>query len=392
MSAPHASQRLPAVLVSLLFLAACGGGEGSIAPFSIQSGIAVADLNGDSRPDIVVARTEVSGPPPHPGFVDVYLQTAGGSYAPLVAYPVGSDPWNLAVGDVDGDDLPDIVVANSGSGNLSILLQDQGGTFHPAEHIETGGTPYAVAIGDIDDDGHADLAVALQNTGGGALVLLQDPVPLSFKTPIALLNGTGATSVALGDLNGDSLPDVAANGGTKGISVFYQNATPGTFGPAVSLTAGIRPTFVAIADLDMNGLNDLVVSNAGHEGDGSDASVSVLRQDGPGHFLPRVDYLVANGAQHLAVGQLVGDDAAPDIAVISLVFAAQQASTVSVLQNQPDGSFETVHMLEGPFSANFVAIGDINGDTLPDLVTNDGPRVFLQNANFPGTFNSIPLP
>lgn len=390
MSAPHAS-RLAAGLIPLLLLAACGGGEDGIPPFWLETGIAVADLDSDGDADIVLARTYVSGPPPHPGSVDVYLQTDDGSFAPPVSHPVGGDPWNLAIGDIDGDDLVDIVVANSSSGSVSILRQAAPGSFLPAQAVATGGTPYAVAIGGIDADARADLAVALQNAGGGALVLLQDAnqPALAFKPAIELPNGTGATSVAIGKLNGDALPDIVVNGGTSGVAVFYQ-LSGGAFGSFAPLAAGERPTSVAIADLDLDGSDDLVVANGGSSIDGIGASVSVLTQQG-GQLQQAVNYSVENGAQHLALGQLVGDTA-PDIAVISLVFSAQQASTVSILQNQPDGSFETVHALEGPFSANFIAIGDIDGDTFPDLVTNDGPRVFLQNANFPGTFNPAPLP
>ncbi|MGA7181323.1 MAG: VCBS repeat-containing protein [Thiobacillaceae bacterium] len=366
-----------------------------IPPFWSEDGIGVADLNGDGLSDVIVAKTYVSGPPPHPGTVDVYLQTASHTFATPVSYAVGNDPWNLAIGDVNKDGKPDIVVANSNSGSVSFLLQDANhlGSFQPTQNVSTGGTPYAVAISDINGDGFADLAVALNMTGGGAVLLLQNSaVPLSFLPPVPLSNGAGAGSVAVGDLNHDGRPDVVLS--SNGVVVFFQGAG-GSFGPAVPLAAGNRPVFVAIADLNADGFNDLVVSNVGSSSDGSGASVSVLMQNSasPGNFLAAVNYPVANEAWHLAVGQLTGSPA-PDIAVISLVFQhIGEPSKVSILQNQGDGSFVAGQVFAGPPIGNFIAIGNINADGFPDLVVNDGPQVFLQDTSYPGSFNvGIPLP
>ena len=314
-----------------------------------------------------------------------------------MSYPVGDDPWGLALGDVNGDGRLDVVVANSNSGNVSILLQNpaQSGSFLPAQNVTTGGTPYSVAISDINGDGSADLAVALQNTGGGAVVLLQNPVvPLSFLSPIHLSNGTGALSVTIGDLNHDGRPDIAIDANSA-VDVFFQDSTGGTFGAAVQFVAGNRPVSVAIADVNTDGFNDLVLANGGRTNDGSSTSVSVLSRNstGPGNFLTAVTYPVPNEAWQLAVGQLMGGPA-PDIAVISLVFQHNgEPSKVSILQNQGAGSFVAGQVLTGPLNGNFIAVGDVNGDGLPDLVVNDGPQVMLQNISSPGNFKTvIPLP
>lgn len=386
-----------ALLLGLL--GGCGGGDGTIAPFWVENGIVVADLDADGDDDVVVARTYVDGAPPHAGYVDVHLQTAPGSFADPVSYAIGTDPWNLAVGDVDGDDKPDIVVANSSSRDVSILLQNGSapGTFLDAQQVAVPGVPYAVAIADFDRDldGRADLAVALQNTGGGAAVLLREATdpgdPLAFATPITLSNTTGALSVAAGDLNEDGWSDVVVTG-ENGLSIFF-NAQNGSFDAALPLAAGERPSAVAIADMDQDGLNDLVVANAGNSSDGSGSSVSVLRQlPGFDTFDTPRNFSVANGARHLAVGQLVGN-AAPDVAVISIVYAAQQGSRLSVLENQLSAGLVAIGQpLQGPASGDFVAIGRINDDALTDVLVNDGPTVYLRDPFSGGFVLAGPLP
>ncbi|MBW6512947.1 MAG: VCBS repeat-containing protein [Desulfuromonadaceae bacterium] len=379
-------------------LPGCGGGgsgRDAISPFYVQGGVAVADLDLDGLADLVVVQTYIAGPPPHPGTVEIHRQTPGGAFMPPVSYPVGSDPWNLAVGDINGDSLPDIVVANSTSGTVSLLLQDTAGQelFLAAREVTAGGTPYAVAISDINADGAADLVVALQNTGGGATVFYQDPdAAPSFDRRVDLANNSGAIAVTVADLNQDGLPDVVISGAQ--VAVFFQHPGGGTFAAPVLLATGIRPAAVAVADMDDDGINDLVVAHRGNESDGSGATIAVLLQspEHPGTFLSALVVPVAAGARQLAIGRLDAD-LLPDIAVISMVYSAQQESRVTVVHNRlPDG-FVVSQEIAGAFSSDFIALGDLNNDGLTDLVINDGPQVFFQRGSPPGTFDmGIPLP
>src|SRR5215467_2264079 len=89
--------------------------------------------------------------------------------APL-AFDAGSDPFSVAVGDVNGDDRLDLAVANFGSDNVSVLLGNGNGSFQTARNFPAGKEPAAVAVGDFDGDGHLDLAVA--NSGSGNVSVL----------------------------------------------------------------------------------------------------------------------------------------------------------------------------------------------------------------------------
>ena len=408
----HHSTRYSICLIvsSILLLSGCGGGGGGsivIPPFWIESGIVVADLDGNGLDDVAVASTYIAGPPPHPGYVEVYLQTSAGVFGAPVRYPVAADPWGMSAGDIDGDGLLDLVVATpstvvpqinvtTNTGGVSILRQDHTnqGHFLDSQWIFTGGAATDAAIAKLDQDSLADLVVAdgvLAN--GRAMLYLQNPaLPGEFQPPSYLLSGSGKGSedLAVADVNGDSLDDIVL-AAYDSVVVFYQLPGGGFSSPAI-LAAGLRPDGVAVEDLDGNGLADIIVANAGNapEGGSGGASVTILSQTGLGVFVP-TNIPVADGARRLAVGDLNGDTY-PDIAVVSLVYQdIYTPSQVSVLlqSNANRGHFTVAGVYNGTLSGNFIAIGDVNGDNRNDIILNDGPGVLIQRATPAGSFEAI---
>ena len=134
-----------------------------------------------------------------------------GFLAPL-AFDTGVSPTAVAVGDFNGDGIPDLAVADSGvyptySGTVSILLGKGDGTFQAAVNYAAGRQPVSVAVGDFNGDGKLDLAVAnygdyFHGSGSGVSVLLGNGNG-TFQPAQSFPAGINPTSVAVGDFNGD---------------------------------------------------------------------------------------------------------------------------------------------------------------------------------------------
>ena len=117
--------------------------------------LAVADFNGDLRPDLAVANLGNNT-------VKVLLRTDR-SFAFEPAIVVGDQPSNVAAADFNGDGRPDLAVNNYGSDTVSILLRNaanDGFTAEAGSPIQVGDGPLGIALSDFDDDGATDLAVA----------------------------------------------------------------------------------------------------------------------------------------------------------------------------------------------------------------------------------------
>ena len=379
-------------------------GDGPVAPhvsesallpaFTLPFSIVAADFNGDGALDLAVAVTFVNGAPPHPGFAAVILQNplAPGKFLRAVHYATGTDPVAIATADLNGDGLPDLVVANNTSANISILLQDPAnpGQFIHAKNRFTGGNPSGVAIGDLNGDGLPDIAVA---TGlNGVSILIQDPAGPSgtFLPPARVPVRGGSTAVAIGDLNGDGMADLAITAAR--IAVRLQDPhSPGSFLPERDFIAGLQPLAIKIADLNGDGLPDLAVANLGSPTKPFTASASVLRQNPAqaGSFLKRLNYGTGPRSQGVAVGDLNGDGRM-DLVVANGGTLSNHGS-VSVLLQKPLVSFKPAFSRinyarkSGPLG---VAIGDLNRDGKPDIAVADGnaATIMFQNPTKPGKF------
>jgi len=389
-----------ALLLATLALSSCNSDDNfcCVSVINVPNSIAIADVNGDGVPDLLVATTANQGLYDNPGFANVILnsKSSPGAFSPGVRYPsTGYNPSSIAVGDLLGAGSLDMVVA-SVTGNVSIYLQGATpGTFQPAVNLTTGGAPKQVVIADVDGDGKQDLVLADFN--GNVIVLYQDAAnPGQFSAPVPMPTGATTASVAVADLNGDGAADIVATGydsnGNNGVVlVFYQlPAQRRTFTKPASFPAGAGPQSVKVADMNGDALPDLVVANFGPGSDGTGIpGVSILLQDAltSGSFLAPASYQTPGGSLDVAVGDLNGDGK-PDVAVAGL--APTPSASISVLLQDPahPGTLLAATSYPGFGQPLGVAIGDLNGDGLADIAAADGSSatVMLQISGQPGQF------
>jgi uncharacterized protein (DUF2141 family) len=358
-----------------------GEGDGTFLPQLISptgmtpSSIAVADLNGDGKPDLAVANAGTDSPGQT---VSVLLGQGDGSFplpdggASYPAYPTGTEPQAVAAADLNGDGKPDLAVANFISGSVSVLLNHGDGTFpaptSSSDAYPTGGKPRSVAVVDLNGDGKLDLAVA--NAFDNTVSVLLNAGDGTFPHQVAYPTGAGPLSVAAADLNGDGKLDLAvanASGGVGDIvntvSVLYGKGD-GTFDPQVYYPTGVGPDGVAAADLNGDGKPDVVVANSQGDLDAQHAngSVSVLINAGDGKFEPQVVYPTGLGPSSVAVADLNGDGK-PDLIVANGV-----DGNVSVLLGKGDGTFLPQVIYPTGSGPSSVVVADLNGDGKLDLV------------------------
>ncbi|MFC6221990.1 FG-GAP-like repeat-containing protein [Hymenobacter artigasi] len=345
---------------AVAFAAKVDAATGSV-PYSVSIG----DVDGDGLPDLVVANSSSTT-------VSVLRNTSAAgtvSFAAKVDFATGTTPIAVSIGDVDGDGRPDLAVANYGSSTVSVLRNTgTAGTVSFAAKVDfaVGLYPYSVSTGDLDADGRPDLAVA--NSGSATVSVLRNTSAagtVSFATKADFATGTNPLSVSMGDVDGDGRPDLAvANYGSNTVSVLRNTSAGSTidFAAKVDFATGSVPYSVSIGDVDGDGRPDLAVANSGS------STVSVLRNTstaGTVSFATKADFATGTSPRSVSMGDLDGDGR-PDLAV-----GNYSSATVSVLRNT--GAAGTVGFAaKADFATGTnplsVSMGDLDGDGRPDLL------------------------
>jgi hypothetical protein len=367
--------------------------------------MAVADVNGDGKIDVVATNSDDNT-------ISVLLGDGHGGLTAASGSPFatgGTFPTAVAVGDFNGDGIPDAVVADSSSGDVSLMLGVGSGRFQA-------GTPVAIsvcnpagltdflslAVGDFNGDGHLDVAVA-DFYCGNVKVLLGDgngglaPAPGS---PIAT-GGAYPSAIGVGNFNADSKPDLAVANSCPASGVCNQGSVSlllgngdGTFAPATGspFPAGIlEPAALQVGDVNGDGHPDVVVGHTPTAPGG----LSVLLGDGQGGLTLAPGSPTRDASGPLALGDFLRngrmDVAVPD----------QFGNTLQVLLSDAQGRLTPAPGSPYPIAGDpgyssvealTVATGDLNGDGKPDVVVGTESPFIDHTAYLSVMLNSFTAP
>ncbi|WP_223652978.1 FG-GAP repeat domain-containing protein [Hymenobacter psoromatis] len=346
---------------------------------SRPSSIATADVNGDGKLDLL---TTNSGD----NTVGILLGNGNGTFQAISAYPSGRyhQPTKIAVADVNGDSKCDLITVSAISSSVEIMLGNGNGAFKISATYSTGiySEPLNTAVADVNGDSKLDLLIP-DNDKNTVNVLLGNGDG-TFKNSVAYSTGntpgSSPTNIAVADVNGDNKVDIlTANYFGDAVGVLLGNGS-GTFQASTiySTKSNSTPSSITAADVSKDGNIDLISSNGGTN------SVGVLLGNGNGTFQPCITYpALISGSDDIIAADMNGDGK------LDLVMGDEFSEIVALLQGNGNGTFQTAttYSVAAYTRIAGVAVADVNGDGKLDVLTAN-----IDDASVSVLLNTTPTP
>jgi hypothetical protein len=353
---------------------------GTLQLSGLPQTVRIGDLNGDDNPDIAVTQSGVNS-------IAVFLGNGSGSFGAATNYPIGANGFGLVVRDFNNDGKQDMIASSGFNQFLSFFAGRGDGTFDSPMVIATPQNNRNIETGDFNRDGKPDLVV-VTNTSSYQMMVLFGNNDGTF-VPQPLLDFTaGPSQIGVADVNNDGKLDLVSSGGASsgfayaGSSSVRLGIGDGTFGEEFVFASGASPSSVAIDDFDIDGKPDLAIANLRAN------DVAILHGDGTGKFGAPLFPTGGTRPTWSATGDF-NSDGKPDLAVVD-----HQSKNISILINNGSGGFNPPTLIAQQIAGNVIAAEDFNLDGKIDLVTgNDGningnATLFAYYGNGDGTFGN----
>ncbi|MDP2342491.1 MAG: FG-GAP-like repeat-containing protein [Deltaproteobacteria bacterium] len=367
------------------------GSRDDFATQSFPGSLAIADVNGDGKPDVSCANNSPNG-------LAIHINaTARSTAAPAydnVDLALGDAPFGVVVADFNGDGRPDLAAVNELSDSLSVVFNiGAPGALANLENvtgIPVGDGPVAVAAGDLNNDGRPDLAIA-NRLSGTITVLLNQTAPGAVDSTFGVdpfVTGNAPRAIVIADVNADGFADLlTADEDDNTVSVLINTGGPGAANATFSdrsTFAATTPNGIVVVELNGDGRPDLAVSTS-VGGTGVVVLLNTAVQAGVASFASAVGVDTTSPPFGIAAGDLNGDGRA------DLVTSDVVGNTASVFLNTtPAGGIAPSFAPQQSFACGLspvaIAVGDLNGDGKLDLaVANNGSNSASVLLNTTGT-------
>lgn len=278
-----------------------------------------------------------------------------GTFQPNKVFMAGQSPLAIGVADINLDGNEDIVTANRRGNDISLLFAETDGEFIVSNHIGVGARPVAVKTGHFNDDEILDLVVADEAVLRVPILLGNGDGNFSFTESI---NVNNPKAIAMGHFDQDDLIDLAISYSFSASGVFAGQGD-GTFVFRNASSGGTFANSIEVGHINDDEHLDFVTANQGNTLQ-EDEGISVFLGNGDGTIQPEIRLFAGTQTRDLALADVTGDS------IVDLVSA--DGIGIRLLRGNGDGTFEDKGVFPASGTVEALAVNDVNNDSLPDVI------------------------
>lgn len=343
--------------------------------------LATGDFDNDGKLDVAFPNVLSDS-------IGLLVGNGKGRFAAYVKFPIetGAQPRYLAVGNLNNDNILDIVTANFATNSFSVFFGIGNCTFSSQVKYSTGlnSFPVSLALGDFNLDSRLDIVVAAAGSSNILIFYGSENGNFTMQENYLITGDSSAMFVAVSDFNNDHHLDIALVKQVNNLLNIFLGSKNGTFELVwiSTIKEGSNLYSLAIGDFNNDNKSDIILPN---EGTGT---IYLALGNGNGSFLPEFSYSIGIGSlpHSIATGNFNGDQ------WLDIVIADLRSGNIMILLGMDvvDEYHQSIYSTGSSAHPFSFSVGDLNHDNLLDITVSNtahgsiGIRIGLTDGNFEG--------